>query len=182
MSLFSDPVTYSEQGYCIAGNFGWCKFSYKCPKAFRRNFCILIFVCACQMPRPLLLVYIFLMTSDNGRKLDGCHNVRRTCESLCAARVWTCRIALLVSTCRAHLLTSTRHTSCSLVIAAGLRDAGLRDAGLRDAGLGGADRVRWGLEGCPKAGSDGRTPSLHCGFHVLIGSPIQNWRRWNFEL
>jgi len=33
--------------------------------------------------------------------------------------------------------------------------------------------VCWDLEGCVKAGSAGRTPSLHCRLHVL-GMPIEN--------
>ena len=115
-----------------------CQFSYKCRKAFRRNFRILIFICACQMPCPLLLIYIFLTTSDNGRKPDGCHNVRHTCKSLPAAQVWTCVLPCWFP-----------RVSHNLIIVAGLRDA---------------DRVCWGLEGHPKAkaGSAGRTPLLHC--------------------
>ena len=66
-----------------------------------------------------------------------------------------CSSALLVSTCCAHFAYFKYHTSHSVVIATGLRDA---------------DRVHWGLEGRPKAES---VPLLHHHFHVL-GSPIQN--------
>ena len=41
-------------------------------------------------------------TSDNGRKPPGCCAVRHTCQSLPAAWVSTCRIALSASTCRVH--------------------------------------------------------------------------------
>ena len=52
------PIRYKWYG--IVGNFGRCKLTYKCPKAFRRNCRILIFICTCQMPRPLAShVYIF---------------------------------------------------------------------------------------------------------------------------
>ena len=33
--------------------------------------------------------------------------------------------------------------------------------------------VCWGLEGCVKAGSAGRMPSLYCRLHML-GMPVQN--------
>ena len=49
-------------------------------------------------------VYIFQWWEafENGRKPPGCRAVKQFCQSLSAARVWTCHIALLASTCRVH--------------------------------------------------------------------------------
>ena len=108
----------------------------------------------CQMPHPLAShVYIFQWweASDNGRKPPGCRAVRQSCQSLPAARVWTCHIALLASTSRVHFAyLNVSHFSCY--------------------------RYRRRAMGCSQesarvskvVGSAGRTPSLHCHFHVRI--------------